>query len=235
MSRFAKAGLIGAMDEEIAQLVQRMEQVRTSEKAGIVFYEGEFLGRPAVLCKSGVGKVNAAVCTQILIDRFQADYVIFTGVAGALDPDLDIGDVVVSTECVHHDMDVTALGFSRGQIPYQDVSVFAADPELIQLAGRAGDGLLSGKTVKGRVLSGDQFIADREKVRELHDQLGGLCTEMEGAAAAQTCVLNHVPFVVIRSMSDRADGSAHVDFNAFTVRASAQSFKIVAQMMKNMY
>lgn len=231
---YRKIGLIGAMNEEIELLVKHMEGVKETEKAGIVYREGKFCGHDVVVCRSGVGKVNGAVCTQVLIDRFGVDAVIFTGVAGALEPALNIGDIVVSTECMQHDMDVTALGFARGVIPYEKTSVFAADGALQERAYASSEKLFPGRTKRGRVLSGDQFIASRDLVRQLHEELQGACTEMEGAAVAQVCAMNGVPFVVIRSMSDKADGSAHVNFAEFTVMASENSYRIVEDMVKQL-
>ncbi|KZE84244.1 nucleosidase [Paenibacillus elgii] len=230
---YGKLGVIGAMKEEIELFHEHMEQVRESAKAGITFYEGVFHGKSIVLCKSGVGKVNAAVTTQILIDTYGVEAVIFTGVAGAVDPSLNVGDIVVSTECLQHDMDVTALGFPRGTIPYEATSVFAADTGLRSAAAGASRELF-GAVKEGRVLSGDQFIASRETVQLLHKELQGACVEMEGAAVAQACSMNGIPFVIIRSMSDKADGSAHVNFAEFTVQASENSYRIVDQIVKRL-
>jgi adenosylhomocysteine nucleosidase len=231
---FGKIALIGAMNEEIEMLVSRMEQVKESGKAGVTYREGLFLGKQVVVCKSGVGKVNAAVTTQILIDRFAVEAVIFTGVAGALDPDLNIGDIVVSSECMQHDMDVTALGFPRGVIPYEEKSIFPAHSSLRELAVASAKTLFEGRVKQGRVLSGDQFIASREVVSQLHSELQGTCTEMEGAAVAQVCSMNEIPYVVIRSMSDKADGSAHMNFTEFTKLASENSYKIVEDMIRHL-
>lgn len=227
-------GLIGAMDEEIELFLDHMKDVRLHEKAGIVFREGEFLGKRVVLCKSGVGKVNAAVCTQMLIDRFAVDAVIFTGVAGALDPVLNIGDIVVSVDCMQHDMDASVLGFPKGTIPFAAKSLFAADLQLAERAFSSSEKLFPGRTKKGRVLSGDQFIANRDIVKQLHEQMEGACTEMEGGAVAQVCSMNGVPFVVIRSMSDKADGSAHVNFTEFALQASRNSYRIVEDMLRQL-
>ncbi|MFV9510265.1 5'-methylthioadenosine/adenosylhomocysteine nucleosidase [Tepidibacillus sp. LV47] len=229
-----KIGIIGAMDEEIELFKEGMSHLQQKEKATIRFYEGELNGKPVILCKSGIGKVNAAVTTQILIDEFKVDRIIFTGVAGALHPELEIGDIVISTKAQQHDVDVTALGYEKAIIPDQEKSVFEADEILIELAKKASEKIGEGKVVTGLVLSGDQFIANHEQVRELYEQFGGLCTEMEGAAVAQVCYMNQIPFVIIRSMSDKADGSAHVNFVQFTKLASKQSFKIVEQMLKMM-
>jgi adenosylhomocysteine nucleosidase len=229
-----KIGLIGAMNEEVELILQQMEERRTHVKAGIEFHEGEFLHKRVIVCKSGVGKVNAAVCTQLLIDSFDVRTVIFTGVAGALHPDLDIGDIVISTDCMQHDMDVTALGFSRGVIPYQENSIFLADPNLLSIAYKSCSRLFKGKALKGRILSGDQFIANRDTVKQLYVEMEGVCTEMEGASVAQVCFMNDVPYVIIRSMSDKADGSADTNFIEFTALASRNSFLIVEDMIKQL-
>jgi adenosylhomocysteine nucleosidase len=225
-------GLIGAMDEEIKLLLERMEDKETTVKAGIHYYIGNILGKSVVLCKSGVGKVNAAVTTQILLDTFGVSRVLFTGVAGAVHPELNIGDIVISSACVQHDMDATALGFSRGEIPYQENSVFQADPALMKLAEQACHEV-GQKYLIGRVLSGDQFISNAEIVANLREELDGACVEMEGAAVAQVCNMNATPFVIIRSMSDKSDGSAHVNFKEFTVESSQRSHAILEFMLQN--
>ncbi len=224
-------GLIGAMDEEIQLLLESMENKETVIKAGISYYTGNISGKSVVLCKSGVGKVNAAVTTQILIDTFTASRVLFTGVAGALHPELNIGDIVISSECMQHDMDVTALGFPRGVIPYQEISSFQADPNLLLLAEKACLDL-GQKYLIGKVLSGDQFISNAETVTSLRENMDGACVEMEGAAVAQVCHMNSVPFVIIRSMSDKSDGSADVNFKEFTVESSQRSHRILEHMLK---
>lgn len=231
---YKKIGVIGAMKEEIEQFLPHMDQVQVTEKAKVQFREGLFHGKSIVLCKSGVGKVNAAVTTQVLIDTYGVDAIVFTGVAGAVDPELNVGDIVVSSESMQHDMDVTALGFPLGTIPYEDTSLFASDETLRQLAVQASAELFDGRVKVGRVLSGDQFIASRETVSRLYSDLQGACTEMEGAAVAQVCVMNHIPHVIIRSMSDKADGSAHVNFAEFTLQASENSYRIVEHMLKHL-
>lgn len=230
---YNKIGIIGAMVEEIELLHKHVVKTGSFVKAGIEYSEGTLHGHQVVFCKSGVGKVNAAVCTQLLIDA-GADCVLFTGVAGAVGPSLNIGDIVVSTTCLQHDMDCSPLGFARGQIPFQDTSEFEASPDLVELAYGAAESLFPGRNAKGKILSGDQFIASRDEVRELYEQLGGACTEMEGAALAQVCHMNGIPFVVIRSMSDKADGSAHVNFAEFTIQASVNSHAIIDEMLKQM-
>lgn len=227
-------GIIGAMEEEVERIRPELERTATREMAGIRFDAGWWHGKPVVVCRSGVGKVNAAVCTQLLIDRFAVGRVLFTGVAGAADPGLDIGDLVISSDCVQHDMDVRPLGFERGVIPYAPQSAFPADRELIERARDISRDLFDCKVVVGRVMSGDQFIADRAKVAELYAAFGGACLEMEGAAVAQVCAMNRVPYVVIRSMSDKADGSASVNFAAFVGMAAERSYRLTSQMVKQL-
>lgn len=224
-------GIIGAMDEEIQLYREAMGNVTETAKAGITYYTGTFNQKEVVLCKSGVGKVNASVCTQILIDQFGVNSVVFTGVAGALNPVLEIGDIVVSTDCQYHDMDASPLGFKRGEIPFAAKSIFRADERLVQIAVEAGKGVVEGTVLAGRILSGDQFVASRDLVKQLHEELHGDCTEMEGAAVAHVCDLNEVPFVIVRAMSDKADGSAHINFPEFTVLASKRSFEMVSRML----
>jgi adenosylhomocysteine nucleosidase len=228
---FQKIGIIGAMLEEVEHLQEKMIVKQTVRHAGIQFTEGSFSGKSIVVCKSGVGKVNAAMCTQALIDFFKVDAVVFTGVAGALDPSLNIGDIVISTDCMQHDMDVTALGFPRGTIPYQETSIFLADTLLSSAAYKASVKLFPDRVKLGRVLSGDQFIADRDNVQSLFNELLGACTEMEGAATAQVCVANEVAFVIIRSMSDEANGAAPDNFMEFMTTAALHSYQIVEEMM----
>ncbi|WP_239617248.1 5'-methylthioadenosine/adenosylhomocysteine nucleosidase [Cohnella mopanensis] len=231
---YGAIGIIGAMQEEIELLLAQLDDKQTEQHAGITYHHGLFRGKKVVLTRSGVGKVNAAVCTQVLVDRYGADAIVFTGVAGAVDPKLNIGDIVISTSSVQHDVDVTALGFPRGTIPYQEVSEYPADERLIAIAEEAGKKVYPGRCFTGKVLSGDQFIADRTVVKGLYEELGGACTEMEGASVAQVCYMNGIPHVIIRSMSDKADGSAHVNFAEFTIEAANRSYAIVEEMVNRL-
>lgn len=235
MAKETVIGIIGAMEEEVDGIRTELADPETRTIAGIRFDTGIWHGKKVVVCRSGVGKVNAAVCTQLLIDRFGAGHVLFTGVAGAADPALEIGDLVISTDCMHHDMDASPLGYRRGEIPFAAQSAFPADRQLVELAGEISRKLFDCRVVTGRVLSGDQFIADKEKVRDLHETFGGACLEMEGAAVAQVCALNGVPFVIIRSMSDKADGSADVNFAEFTRMAADRSVRLVSGMVRTWF
>ncbi len=225
-------GIVGAMQEEVELFTQGLDHHKLERWAGISFSQGELYGRQVVVCRSGVGKVNAAMTTQILIDRFGIGSLIFTGVAGGVDPHLNIGDMVISTACQQHDMDATALGFKPGEIPFAETSVFKADPFLIRLAETYQPQDHQIKVVKGIILSGDQFVADRDRVKSLYQQFKGSCVEMEGAAVAQVCHYNRIPFLIVRSLSDKADGSAKVNFETFTRMAAQHSYEMVCHILK---
>ena len=229
-------GIIGAMDIEIKLLKEDMNLESKLKKAGMTFYSGNLKGQDIVLVKCGICKVNAGICTQILIDDFDINKLIFTGVAGAVDPKLEVEDIVVSTDLIQHDVDATSFGDRQlGEIPELNKVEFEADQELIDLAFQAGKKVLSSASnsiYKGRILSGDQFISDREKVKFLKEKFDGFCTEMEGAAVAQTAYLNEVPFVVIRSISDKADEEADISFAKFVKIAAQHSHNIVMAMLE---
>ncbi len=225
-------GVIGALDQEVSLLVKQMINKKIEKQAGITFYTGKLLGLPVVICASGVGKVNAATATQILIDRFHARVIIFTGVAGALDPTLKIGDSVISTKTQQHDVNFTAIGLSPGAIPGLKTSIFPANPFLIRLAMKAARNIPEVRARLGKILSGDQFIANREIGNRLHRLFGGSCVEAEGAAIGQVCFLNNVPYVVIRSISDRADRKASYKYNKFVKLAARRSQLIVLNMLR---
>lgn len=224
-------GIIGAMDKEVAELKEQMEEVCVISKASMDFYRGKLKGRDAVVVKSGIGKVNAAICAQILIDQFEADVLINTGIAGSLKAEINIGDLVISSDALEHDVDTTIFGDPYGQIPDMDVFSFEADEELIVLARESCQRVNPDVGVfTGRIVSGDQFISSKEKKDWLHETFGGLCAEMEGGAIAHTAYLNHVPFVIIRSISDKADDSAQMDYPAFQKLAIKHSVNLMLEM-----
>lgn len=224
-------GIIGAMDEEVAKLKEQMTDVTVTNRASMDFYRGNLNGREAVVVRSGIGKVNAAVCAQILIGEFGADAVINTGIAGSLDASIDIGDVVLSADVVHHDMDATGFGYEPGQVPRMDVLGFEADSRLRILAKECCEKVNPDIHVHiGRVASGDQFISNKEVKQGIIDKFHASCTEMEGVAIAQTAYLNQVPFLVIRAISDKADDSATMDYPAFEAQAIENSVKLMIEM-----
>jgi len=226
-------GIIGAMDQEVAELKNLMSEVNVKEKAGMEFYRGVLEGKPAVVVQSGVGKVNAAMCTQILADDFHVDYIINTGIAGSLQNRIDIGDIVLSSEAVQHDMDATVWGYQPGQVPGMDTYKFPASEKLIELAEKVNAVVNPDiHTFRGMVVSGDQFISDHQVKAKLAEQFGGYCTEMEGAAIAQTAWRNQIPFLIIRVISDKADGSAVADDNSFTDGCVKHCVRLVCGMLK---
>ncbi len=227
-------GIIGAMDEEVDQIVAAMNVEREVTKAQMVFKAGKLADKDVVIVRSGIGKVNAAVCTQILVDEFSVDYVINTGIAGSLKAEIDIADVVISKDVLHHDMDATGFGYALGQIPRMDTLSFAADEKLIELAQAACKKVVPGIGAHvGRVVSGDQFISDKSVKERITANFDGFCTEMEGAAIAQAAYLNNVPFVILRAISDKADDSATMDYPAFEKQAIANSVLLLKELVAN--
>lgn len=228
-------GIIGAMDDEVAGLKEYMQDVEITRRASMDFYAGTLEGRKAVVVRSGIGKVNAAVCAQILVDEFQAEVILNTGIAGSLNNEINIGDIVVSTDLVQHDMNAVAFGYPVGQIPQMEMFSFTADEVLRKVAVQACREVNPDISVfEGRIASGDQFVADQGVKDFIVKEFGAYAVEMEGAAIAQTAVLNHVPFLVIRAISDKADGSAHVDYPAFEKLAIEHSVKLTRQILREL-
>lgn len=210
-----KLGIIGAMKEEIDTLLAAMTEKREEVHAGSTYYAGRLGNLPAVVVECGVGKVNAALSAQILCDCYGVTHLVNTGIAGSLDPALDIGDLVVSTDAVYHDFDCVPFGYPLCQVPGMDTTAFPADRNLMELALAAADAVNPGHCTMGRIASGDQFIASPRQKQRIVSVTGAMCTEMEGAAIAHTAYRNGVPFVILRAISDKADDSAHMDYPAF--------------------
>ncbi len=224
-------GIIGAMDEEVSKIKAAMTDVEIQKRAGMDFYKGKLQGKEAVVVRCGIGKVNAALCGQILADFYQVDYMVNTGIAGSLNANIDIGDIVLSTDALQHDMDATGFGYEVGVIPRMPVSVFEADRHLIDLAKEACEKVNPDiKVFTGRVVSGDQFVSDKEKKKWLVETFHGYCTEMEGAAIAQAAYLNGIPFLIVRAISDKADDSANMDYAAFERKAIEHSVNLMMEM-----
>lgn len=223
-----KIGIIGAMEEEVTALREKLSDGKLLRKASMDFYSGTLNGVEAVVVRSGIGKVNAGICTQILADVYGVDAVINTGIAGSLRAEINIGDIVISTDALQHDMDATGFGYEPGVIPQMETSCFRADEELLRKAEAAcREAVPEIQVFTGRVVSGDQFISDKAVKERIIGQFGGMCTEMEGAAIAQAAYLNGIPFVIIRAISDKADDSATVDYPAFEREAIAHSVALV--------
>ena len=227
-----KLGIIGAMDIEVKTLKEQMENLSVTEKAGTKYYEGTLLGLPVVLVKCGIGKVNAAIGAQILCDCFGVTHIVNTGIAGSLCAQQDIGDMVISSDVWHHDFDCVAFGYPMCKIPGMPQS-FAADETLIAMAKSAAEEV--GSTARiGRVASGDQFVADPALKDQIIARTQALCTEMEGAAIAQTAYRNGIPFVVLRCISDKADNSAEMDYPSFEAMAAKRCAQVTMTLAENL-
>ncbi|WP_164844443.1 5'-methylthioadenosine/adenosylhomocysteine nucleosidase [Azoarcus sp. DN11] len=219
--------ILGAMDSEIEEFLSRLSSPQRHQWNGFAQHRGQLEGQDVLVSKSGVGKVMSALVTQHLIDRWHPQAVIFTGLAGSLRPHIDIGDTLLAADLVQHDLESAGLQLPRGQVPYSDYRFMPADPVLLELA--AGFVPATGKVHRGRICTGDQFITCREMDSHayLTEELEGDGVEMEGASVALVCSVNRVPFLVARTISDRADGSAADNFEAFLPRASRNSLDLV--------
>ena len=203
-------GIIGAMSEELEILLKDMKLETTEEKAKMKFHKGKLWGHDVVAVVCGIGKVNAAICTQILASEYKVSSVINVGVAGGIGKDIYPGDVVIAENLVQYDMDTTAFG----------------DP--MSACSKASDF----KTFSGRIVSGDMFVASIDKIKWLEKEFNALACEMEGASIAHVCYLNNIPFVVIRSISDNANNGAHMDFEKFTPIGVKNSTFILKTMLE---
>ena len=225
-------GIIGAMQEEVALLISELTNHSQQISPGVTLHSGVLDGHSVLITEGGIGKVNAAMTTAALIAA-GATQVIFTGVAGGVHPELRVGDIVVSSDCLQHDVDVTALGYELGVIPGEALS-WEADAALREVALASARELENVRAVEGRIASGDQFVASREKVTWLWETFGAACAEMEGAAVAQVCAKHNVPFVVIRSVSDTADGEANVDYREFMPKVARHAKQVVRGMLRRL-
>lgn len=226
-------GIIGAMEVEVSKLKEMLQDTEIKNKAGMTFVSGSLNGKPVVVVRSGIGKVNASICTQILADEYKVNYIINTGVAGSLHNEINIGDIVLSKDALQHDMDATGFGYAVGVIPQMEKSIFEADERLIQIAEKCiKEDITDINAFVGRVVSGDQFISDKGKKKWIVDNFQGYCTEMEGAAIAQAAYLNNIPFLIIRAISDKADDSATEDYQTFEAKAAQHCVKLLCEMVK---
>lgn len=229
-----KLGIIGAMAVEVAALKERMEDLTVSSQAGMEFCEGVLDGLPAVVVQCGVGKVNAAMCTQILCSCHGVTHLVNTGIAGSLSAELDIGDLVVSRDAMYHDFDCVHFGYEMGRVPGMDVAAFPADKMMMDYAFAAAEAVNPGHTKVGRVASGDLFVAEKTVKERIIEKTGAVCTEMEGAAIAQTAYRNGIPFVILRAISDKADDSAEMDYPTFEAIAADRCARVTIAMAKQM-
>lgn len=225
-------GIIAAMAEELEILLTVLTLEEKKEKANMTFHKGSLYGKDVVAVVCGIGKVNSAICTQILVSEYNVDRVINVGVAGGIGKDIYPGDIVVAENLVQHDMDTTAFGDKMGQIPRLDTFDFKCDEQMVSIAKKACEEISELNSFTGRIVSGDQFIANIEKIQWLDKEFGAISCEMEGASIAQVCYLNAIPFVVIRSISDNANNGAHMDYQKFIPVAVKNSTRILKQMLE---
>lgn len=226
-------GIIGAMNEELEILLKDMELETKTTKANMTFNKGKLWGKDVVAVVCGIGKVNAAVCTQILVSEFNVSSIINVGVAGGVGKDIYPGDVVVAENLVQHDMDTTVFGDAHGQVPRMSVFDFKCNDTLVSAAKKACEAAGDINTFSGRIVSGDQFICSLEKIQWIEKEFNALACEMEGASIAHVCHLNNIPCVIIRSISDNANNGAHMDFEKFTPIGVKNSTTILKNMLQN--
>lgn len=247
-----RIGIIGAMDEELIPIRAIIHNLEKLQKGSRTFWEGEIFGHNIFLTRCDPGKVNAVIAAQQLIDLFAVEAVFNMGSSGALDPRLEVGDLVVAADFIQHDFDVTMWGMKPGemlfdivmkdgQMQFRSQQVFKADPALTKLALEIAQDIeltpLAGhqpQTYSGLILSGDQFISQPEKARGLWETHQALCTDMEAAALAQACEVNQVPFLCIRAISDKADHSAVMSFTDFLTAATANYGRIFEKILEKL-
>lgn len=223
-------GIIGAMDEEIEILLENMTNIEQITVANCQFHSGDLHGKEVVLLKSGIGKVNAAMATTIMYERFSPEYVINTGSAGGYSDELAVGDIVVSTEVIHHDVDATAFDYVYGQVPGMPAA-YQADPLLIERAMRAVKGI-EVSVIKGTIATGDSFMNDPKRVAVILEQFKNIIAlEMEAAAIAQVCYQYDTPFVIIRALSDIAGKESPISFDLFLSKAAKNASRLIMNMI----
>ncbi|WP_371376132.1 5'-methylthioadenosine/S-adenosylhomocysteine nucleosidase [Thalassotalea aquiviva] len=229
-----KAGIIGAMEPEVAILKAKLENLETHQHANFTFYTGLIDGNDIVLVQSGIGKVAATIATVLMIDKFAPDYIVNTGSAGGFEQSLVVGDIVISNDVRHHDADVTAFGYEIGQLPGMPAG-FTPHPTLVEAAQAGIDKLEGIKTLTGLITTGDTFMTKDDDIAKARSNFPTMAAvEMEGAAIAQTCHQMGVPFVVIRSMSDIAGKESPTSFEAYLETASINSSKLVINMLNEL-
>lgn len=231
-------GIMGALDEEVNLICSQLKAPEKKEKAGIIFHRGRLGAEEVTIVQCGVGKVNAAICTQILIDVFHCRKIIFAGVAGALLMGLTQGDVVISSHAVQFDIDLTAFGRRHGELADHD-RLIEADADMVQAATHAFDQLTKDMDTPpalmvGTIVSGDSFISDPETIKWLQREFSAACTEMEGGAVGYTCKINQIPYVIIRIISDSAGKEAAEEFDSFLVKASKMLSQLIRGTVNNL-
>lgn len=226
-----KAGIIGAMEPEVAILKSQLSNLSSESFGGFEFFQGELDGHAVIIVQSGIGKVAAAMATLLLIDKYQPDYIVNTGSAGGFDQNLRVGDVVISSEVRYHDVDVTAFGYEIGQLP-GNPAAFIPHSSLVAAAKQGAEQLTGISTLVGQITTGDTFMTKDEDIAKARANFPNMAAvEMEGAAIAHTCHQFNIPFVIIRSMSDIAGKESPSSFEAYLETASVNSSQLVRNML----
>lgn len=223
-----KLGIIGAMDIEVHHLIKNIKNPRTKKIANRTFYIGSINNIDVIIVKSGIGLVNAAITAQILIDYFSPNYIINTGIAGSLNDNVKIFDVVISNSCVQYEFDATAFGYLKGQIPQRDSIEFKSSEYLTTLISHMN---LDTNLHIGRIISADKFISDKNRRSELAVNFSALCVEMESGGIAHVCSDNNTEFVIVRTISDNA--SSLIDYNTIEEESAKISNKIILNILSN--
>ncbi|MGL4367166.1 MAG: 5'-methylthioadenosine/adenosylhomocysteine nucleosidase [Brevinemataceae bacterium] len=227
-------GVIGAMPEEIELIKSHLKNVSEQSIGGEIYYHGEINGQKLILCKSGIGKVQSAFSAALLMNVLGVKAVIFTGVAGGVQPYLSLGDVVIGTDFLYHDFDATAIGYALGEIPDDSQSVFQSHEQLSSIvAGIAEESFGNGKVYRGRIVSGDQFVASHEKIEQLQQLFNAYAVDMESASVAHIANKNQIPCCVIRAISDKADGVAADTYSGFFTEAAKNSASLIIKLMSD--
>ncbi len=226
--------VLAALAEELTELFGRASLTSSEEWHGFTSHRGRLSGKEVVIARAGVGKSLSAMVAQHLIDRYQPEALLFTGIAGALRSSIEIGDMVIARDCLQYDLDARPAGFPLGQVPFTDLRIIDCDERLHGIA--MGFQPAGFRVVAGRILTGDQFLtqADRESHRYLVEELGGTAVEMEGASVGLVATINEVPFLLVRVISDRADGKASTDFARFLPLASRRTGELVAYLLSRL-
>lgn len=229
-----KIAIIAAMDEEMLEIKKIMKNRKRIKLYNAKIIEGRIQEKECILAKCGVGKVNAARITQMLIDKYEIEFVVNVGSAGALKDDLNIGDIVIGKDLVQHDFDITAFGYEKGYITDIGKEI-ATDATLINKCEKAMKNALNTETNQckiGTIASGDRFCTKLALKEEIVENFGADCVEMEGAAIAQVCLLDKIPCIIIRSISDKLNGNNQVDYALYLERAARNCAKFIEKLLK---
>ncbi|WP_326906729.1 5'-methylthioadenosine/adenosylhomocysteine nucleosidase [Sedimentibacter sp. MB31-C6] len=227
-----KIGIIGAMDVEIAEIKDSMKNITQEKISSVTYFQGTIHDKEVIVAKCGIGKVHAAVCAQTMILRYSPNVIINTGVAGSLNNKLDIGDLVISDYVVQHDFDTSGVGDPIGLISGLNLIKIPCKKSLVEKIKDAANNIENTNVYVGTIASGDQFICNTKQKDYIINHFDALCAEMEGAAIGHVCYLNNIDFCIVRAMSDKADGSANMDFPVFVQRAAKKSIELIDNYLK---